>query len=230
MGESEQRIYALSAWRETPFFNNRERAALAFAESVTLMADTHVPDEAYLAVAAAFNDREVSALVSLIIVINAWNAAGVATRAWEPGSESALDQRGRRSRMPALPWKGLQPVDPGLWYPAMASHLPLRAHRSIPGFLRDAMRIRRPAGAGAGSRRLRPQRRAVTQNLLDHLGLGGRAEPVAVRGRGSAPPADQPAAAPDGGEPLRVLPRLAAAPFPRPGARCGGGWRPPEKQ
>ncbi len=86
MGESEQRIYALSAWRETPFFNNRERAALAFTESVTLMADTHVPDETYLAVAAAFNDREVSALVSLIIVINAWNAAGVATRAWAPGS------------------------------------------------------------------------------------------------------------------------------------------------
>ncbi|MGD0704972.1 MAG: carboxymuconolactone decarboxylase family protein [Trebonia sp.] len=86
MGETEQRIYALSAWRETPFFNNRERAALAFTESVTLMADTHVPDEAYVAVAVAFNDREVSALLSLIIVINAWNAAGVATRAWEPGS------------------------------------------------------------------------------------------------------------------------------------------------
>jgi alkylhydroperoxidase family enzyme len=86
MGETEQRIYALSAWRETPFFNKRERAALAFTESVTLMADTHVPDEAYTAVALAFNDREVSALVSLIIVINAWNAAGLATRAWEPGT------------------------------------------------------------------------------------------------------------------------------------------------
>jgi AhpD family alkylhydroperoxidase len=86
IGESEQRIYALSAWREAPFFNKRERAALAFTESVTLMADTHVPDEAYTAVALAFNDREVSALVSLIIVINAWNAAGLATRAWEPGT------------------------------------------------------------------------------------------------------------------------------------------------
>jgi AhpD family alkylhydroperoxidase len=86
IGEAEQRIYALSAWRETPFFNHRERAALAFTESVTLMADAHVPDDAYAAVAMAFNDREVAALVSLIIVINAWNAAGVATRAWEPGS------------------------------------------------------------------------------------------------------------------------------------------------
>ena len=86
IGETEQRIYALSAWRETPFFNNRERAALAFTESVTLMANVHVSDEACAAVAMAYNDREVAALVSLIIVINAWNAAGVATRAWEPGS------------------------------------------------------------------------------------------------------------------------------------------------
>jgi AhpD family alkylhydroperoxidase len=86
IGETEQRIYALPAWRETPFFNIRERAALEFTESVTLMAGTHVPDEAYAAVATVYNDREVAALVSLIIVINAWNAAGVATRAWEPGS------------------------------------------------------------------------------------------------------------------------------------------------
>jgi AhpD family alkylhydroperoxidase len=86
MGETEQRIYALSAWRETPFFNSRERAALAFTESVTLMADTQVPDAAYAAVAAEYSDREVAALVSLIVTINAWNAAGVATRAWEPGS------------------------------------------------------------------------------------------------------------------------------------------------
>ena len=86
IGETEQRIYALSAWPETPFFNIRERAALAFTESVTLMTDTHVPYEAYAAVATVYSDREVAALVSLIIVINAWNAAGVATRAWEPGS------------------------------------------------------------------------------------------------------------------------------------------------
>ena len=86
MGETEQRIYALSAWRETPFFNNRERAALAFTESVTLLADTHVPDGAYAAVAAEYSDLEVAALVSLIVTINAWNAVGVATRAWKPGS------------------------------------------------------------------------------------------------------------------------------------------------
>ena len=86
IGETEQRLYALPAWRETPFFTVRERAALAFTESVTLMADTHVPDEAYAAVAAEFSQAEVAALTSLIIMINAWNAVGVSTRAWEPGS------------------------------------------------------------------------------------------------------------------------------------------------
>ncbi len=86
VGETEQRLYALPVWRETPFFSNRERAALAFAEDVTLAARNHVPDEAYDAVAAEFSDAEIGALVSLIVTINAWNAIGVSTRAWEPGS------------------------------------------------------------------------------------------------------------------------------------------------
>jgi alkylhydroperoxidase family enzyme len=86
IGETEQRIYALPAWRETPFFTGRERAALAFTEAVTLLAQTHVPDAAYQEVAAEFSPGELGALVSLIVTINAWNAIGVATRAWEPGS------------------------------------------------------------------------------------------------------------------------------------------------
>ncbi len=86
LGESEQRIYALPAWRETPFFTGRERAALAFTEAVTLLAGSHVPDGAYQEVAAEFSPDEIAALVSLIVVINAWNAIGVATRTWEPGS------------------------------------------------------------------------------------------------------------------------------------------------
>jgi AhpD family alkylhydroperoxidase len=86
VGETEQRIYALPVWRETPFFSARERAALAFTEEVTLAASTHVPDEAYQAVAAEFSPAELGALVSLIVTINAWNAIGVATRCWEPGS------------------------------------------------------------------------------------------------------------------------------------------------
>ena len=86
IGETEQRIYALPAWRETPYFTIRERAALAFTESVTRLADTHVPDQAYQQVAAVFTADEVGALVSLIVTINAWNTIGVATRTWEPGS------------------------------------------------------------------------------------------------------------------------------------------------
>jgi AhpD family alkylhydroperoxidase len=86
IGETEQRIYALPVWRETPFYSPRERAALAFTEEVTLAASTHVPDEAYRAVAAVFSPDEAAALLSLIVTINAWNAIGVATRAWEPGS------------------------------------------------------------------------------------------------------------------------------------------------
>jgi AhpD family alkylhydroperoxidase len=86
IGETEQRIYALPVWRETPFFTARERAALAFTEEVTLLASTHVPDEAYRAVAAEFSQPELAALISLIVTINAWNTIGVATRAWVPGS------------------------------------------------------------------------------------------------------------------------------------------------
>jgi AhpD family alkylhydroperoxidase len=83
-GESEQRLYALAAWHDAPFFTERERAALAFTESVTLVATTHVPVEDYDAVAAHWSPDEVGALLSLIVTINAWNALAVATRAWEP--------------------------------------------------------------------------------------------------------------------------------------------------
>src|SRR5271157_4776479 len=86
IGETEQRIYGLAAWAETPYFTARERAALAFAEAVTLLADTHVPDQAYQDVAAEFSPLQVAALVSLIVTINAWNAISVSTRAWIPGS------------------------------------------------------------------------------------------------------------------------------------------------
>src|ERR671935_110599 len=85
-GETEQRIYSLPAWRETPFFTERERAALAFTESVTLLAKDHVPTEAYEAVAAQFDPDEIAALVSLLVTINAWNGIAVSTRTWPPGS------------------------------------------------------------------------------------------------------------------------------------------------
>lgn len=85
-GESEERIAGVVIWRETPFFTAKERAMLAFTESVTLMAEGHVPDDAYAQVAAELSAEEIAALVSLIVAINAWNAVGVSTRSWEPGS------------------------------------------------------------------------------------------------------------------------------------------------
>lgn len=85
-GETEQRIYALSAWRETSYFTDAERAALALAESITLMPQTHVPDADYLAAAEQFKEPALAALISLIVTINAWNAISVSTRSPEPGS------------------------------------------------------------------------------------------------------------------------------------------------
>ena len=86
IGETVQRLYGMAAWAQTPYITARERAALAFTETVTLLAGTHVPDEAYQAVAAEFSPAEIAALVSLIVTISSWNAIGVSTRAWEPGS------------------------------------------------------------------------------------------------------------------------------------------------
>jgi AhpD family alkylhydroperoxidase len=85
-GETEQRLYALTAWRDTPFFTERERAALAFTEAVTLMNVDHVPDAAYEAIAEHYDEDKIAALVSLILMINSWNAIGVSTHAWVPGS------------------------------------------------------------------------------------------------------------------------------------------------
>src|SRR5262245_44097315 len=79
-GETEQRIYALNAWRETPFFSDRERAALEWTESVTLVADTNVPDEAFERVQKQFSEEEIVALTFAVIVINSWNRLSVSFR------------------------------------------------------------------------------------------------------------------------------------------------------
>ena len=80
-GETEQRIYALNAWRETPFFSDRERAALEWTEAVTRVGDTHVPDEIYQRAAAQFDESELVALTFGVIVINSWNRLAVSFRA-----------------------------------------------------------------------------------------------------------------------------------------------------
>jgi AhpD family alkylhydroperoxidase len=79
-GESEQRIYALSAWRETPFFSPRERAALDWTESLTAIAETHVPDEVFARVRDQFEEPELVALTFAIVAINGWNRLAISVR------------------------------------------------------------------------------------------------------------------------------------------------------
>lgn len=79
-GESEQRLYALNAWRETPFFTDRERAALAWTESLTLISETHAPDSVYKEVREAFTEEELVNLTLAIVTINGWNRIAIGFR------------------------------------------------------------------------------------------------------------------------------------------------------
>lgn len=79
-GETEQRLYALSAWRETPFFSERERAALEWTEALTKLSSTHVSDELYDSVKKHFSDEEMVVLTMSIVAINGWNRLGVGFR------------------------------------------------------------------------------------------------------------------------------------------------------
>jgi AhpD family alkylhydroperoxidase len=79
-GESEQRLYLLDAWRESPFYNDKERAALAWAEAVTLVAEGHVPDEIHDQARSQFNEQELVDLTMAIVAINGWNRLNIAFR------------------------------------------------------------------------------------------------------------------------------------------------------
>ena len=79
-GETEQRLYALNAWRETPFYSDRERAALAWAEAVTLVSETHVPDDVYEATRQHFSEEELVNMTLAVITINGWNRLSIAFR------------------------------------------------------------------------------------------------------------------------------------------------------
>jgi AhpD family alkylhydroperoxidase len=79
-GESQQRLDLLSVWRESNFFDDRERAALAWTESLTLIAETHAPDADYEALAAVFTERERVAITLAIAAINGWNRIAIGFR------------------------------------------------------------------------------------------------------------------------------------------------------
>ena len=79
-GEDDRRLATLSAWRETPFFNDRERAALSWTESLTLISSDHVPDEVWQGVEPHFTAEEITDLTLLIVAINGWNRFSIAFR------------------------------------------------------------------------------------------------------------------------------------------------------
>jgi AhpD family alkylhydroperoxidase len=83
-GESEQRIYLLDAWRESPLYSDRERAALAWTEAVTLVSETHVPDNVFAEATAQFSDEALAQLTLLIVAINGWNRFAIAFRSVHP--------------------------------------------------------------------------------------------------------------------------------------------------
>jgi AhpD family alkylhydroperoxidase len=83
-GETEERLYLLSAWRESPLYTERERAALAWTEAVTLVSQTHVPDEVYAEVRKQFAEDELVKLTHLVATINAWNRIAISFRSVHP--------------------------------------------------------------------------------------------------------------------------------------------------
>jgi AhpD family alkylhydroperoxidase len=80
LGETEQRMYSLDAWEESPYYTDRERAALAWTEAVTRVAESHVPDEVYDRVKSQFSEKELADLTVAIATINAWNRLAIAGR------------------------------------------------------------------------------------------------------------------------------------------------------
>jgi AhpD family alkylhydroperoxidase len=88
LGETEQRLYALDAWRETPFYSDQERAALEWTEAITKVAETHVPDEIYEKVHKHFTEKQIVDLTLVVGMINLWNRLAISLRA-VPGTYKA---------------------------------------------------------------------------------------------------------------------------------------------
>ena len=80
LGETEQRLYGLDAWREAPYYSDRERAALEWTEALTLVAEDHVPDEVYQRVRAQLSEKELVELAMVAVAINGWNRLAIAFR------------------------------------------------------------------------------------------------------------------------------------------------------
>ncbi len=96
IGENEQRLYSLDAWRESPYYTDRERAALAWTEAVTRVSETHVPDEVYEQVRKHFSEKELADLTVAVAMINLWNRLSIAART-TPGMYQPLKKEFRKA-------------------------------------------------------------------------------------------------------------------------------------
>lgn len=96
-GETEQRLYLLNAWREAPCYTDRERAALAWTEALTLVADSHVPDAVYAEARQQFSEEELVNLALAVVAINGWNRLAIGFRAavgwYRPGMGEEMLQK-----------------------------------------------------------------------------------------------------------------------------------------
>jgi AhpD family alkylhydroperoxidase len=99
-GEGEQRLYGLDAWREAPYYTDRERAALEWTDALTIVTDGHVPDAVYDAVRGHFSDKELADLTWAVAVINAWNRVAIAFRS-EAGTYKSRSE-GSRGESPRV--------------------------------------------------------------------------------------------------------------------------------
>lgn len=96
IGENEQRLYSLDAWEESPYYTDRERAALLWTDTVTRVAETHVPDAVYEKVKAHFNEKELADLTVAVATINAWNRLAIAGRT-TPGTYQAAGREMKKT-------------------------------------------------------------------------------------------------------------------------------------
>jgi AhpD family alkylhydroperoxidase len=101
-GETEQRLYAVSVWEETPFFTERERAALAWTEAVTLVGQEHVPDEVYQQARSSFGETELVNLTLAVIAINGWNRLAISFRT-VPGTYQPTRAKNVKAGAPGSP-------------------------------------------------------------------------------------------------------------------------------
>jgi AhpD family alkylhydroperoxidase len=102
-GESEQRLYVLDAWREAPFYSERERAALAWAEALTLIADGHAPDEVYEEARRVFSERELVELTLVTVAINSWNRFSIGFRLVSGSYKPAAAARAGEDQVTGVP-------------------------------------------------------------------------------------------------------------------------------